>query len=490
MAFLFEMSEQVKEVQDYIIQNNDLYGGRKYIIQNMDRYYNGLELDTDEKKLARWERTPFYIYYPKIISSFTSSIFKKPPLSILPIENIYNIDLLKNTLNEYVTQIPLEVLKQGFCATIVDYSNELKTPYLTFIKSESFVSFRVSNDKGYPELSQFIYSVFEEEQDETNEFKVKIVKKHYVWDLVEGQARVRKYTRIQTEPDKSKRVREGDKSEREDILESEELILMNGKPLKYLPIIIHGKETNNYTIDKSVLQDVSDLNINIFQRAVDQVEVLHLTAMPTPYITGADSDDPNLPTTIGSSKIWVVENPDSKIGLMEFSGKSYEAHASFIEDLKEAMAVQGAQILKKQGVSRETATSVLIRTNKETAIITDIVQNISSQVEEFLKIYFEWMGEKTKDIQYKLNSDFVNTEMEPNAQIALIRSWLDGAISHKTVFNKLKEGEIVEANKTFEQELKEIDKNPPPFFGKEAEAKLKGSNMEIPNGTKNTEITN
>ena len=103
--------------------------------------------------------------------------------------------------------------------------------------------------------------------------------------------------------------------------------------------------------------------------------------------------------------------------------------------------------------------------------------------------------------------------MEPNAQIALIRSWLDGAISHKTVFNKLKEGEIIDANKTFEQELKEIKENPPPFPDKEKDAEvaketaeytaeiqskndqnqknadnaLKGSNMETGNEVKNTE---
>ncbi len=177
----------------------------------------------------------------------------------------------------------------------------------------------------------------------------------------------------------------------------------------------------------------------------------------------------------------------------------------------------GAQILKQGGLSRETATSVLIRTGQETAIITNIVQNISSQVVEVLKYYFKWLGKNTDTIIYKLNSDFANVDMEPNAQIALVRSWIDGAISHKTLFAKMKEGEIIPANKTFEDELADIQNNPPSFPAKEKDAeiaeeaakksseytikeakasgnsdreKLQGSNLETGNSVKNTEIKN
>ncbi len=316
MAFQFELSQQVLALQSEIQQNNILYEGRKSIIANMDSFYEGLELDTDEKKLARWKRCNFYIYYPKIVSSFGSSIYKKPPHYELPENdnNLTNVDLLKNSLNEYVSQIPLEVLKQGFCATIVDYSDSQSRPYLIFVKPENFVMFNTSNEKGYPEISKFIYSETEEVEDPDNEFKLKTKKVHYVWDLFDGQARVRKYERMQAESDKTNYEKGRDKSGNEDILVDTNLLVMNGKPLNELPIVIHGKETNNYTIDKSVLQDISDLNIGIFNRVVDQIEVLHMTALPTPYITGADSDDTNAPTTIGSNKIWFIENPDSSVG--------------------------------------------------------------------------------------------------------------------------------------------------------------------------------
>ena len=87
MAFQFKMDAEISELQDDIRQNNDLYKGRSAIIANISEYYDGLDLDTDEQKEARWKRTPFFIYYPKIVESFAASIFKKPPYMELPEED-------------------------------------------------------------------------------------------------------------------------------------------------------------------------------------------------------------------------------------------------------------------------------------------------------------------------------------------------------------------------------------------------------------------
>ena len=527
MGYIIKLSKNVEARVPNNTQNNDLEAGKEQLNLNRTRYYTGLELDTDTQAQARWERTPKYTLYMKVINSFTSSIYKKPPQYVLPLseEELSNVDLLGNSINEYTSQIPHQVLKQGYCATIIDYSDIQKKPYLLFIEPEQFVSFQVKHDNGYPELSQFIYTVMEESQDPEDEFNLVLTKVHYVWDtvLVEeknetiNQVRVRKYIRITTEPDKSVFDRNKDTTTQSDELLSTEYLIANGKSLQTLPIIIHGKDTNNFTIEKSVLQDVSDLNIDLILRVVDQIEVLHLTALPTPYIIGADSDDPNIPKTIGSSKLWVIADPDATVGLLEFNGKSFEAHQKYIDDLLQIMAVSGAQILKRQGVSRETATSVLIRTGQETAIITSIVQNISSQITEILKIYTAWLGKPIDNIEYKLNSDFISVDMEPNAQIALVRSWLDGAISHPSMFKKMKQGELIDSDKSFEEEMEDIKKFPPPFPAKEKDAEIAedmakldasltpeptsnnnqntppkqtGSNLETGNSVKNTEVKN
>ena len=101
---------------------------------------------------------------------------------------------------------------------------------------------------------------------------------------------------------------------------------MDGKFFDYIAIKIHGIEANNHSVGKSLLQDVSDMNISVLQRVIDQTYMLHWTALPAPYITGSDGTDDEDPDTIGPSKIWYIANPESKVGMLEFSGNSARAH--------------------------------------------------------------------------------------------------------------------------------------------------------------------
>ena len=78
--------------------------------------------------------------------------------------------------------------------------------------------------------------------------------------------------------------------------------------------------------------------------------MLHWTALPTPYITGADEKDS--PNTIGPTKMWSIDNDQAKVGMLEFTGQSAKAHQDFIDFLLHVMSVMGAQILKKEGASR------------------------------------------------------------------------------------------------------------------------------------------
>lgn len=455
------MNSAVLSMQDMLRQNADIRGGREKILANKEKYIMKLELqdDTEYKKMC--EMAPYYILYPKVVDGFTGTVFSKSPNLVgldLDSEIRNNVDMLGNSIDKFSEKIVSNVLENGFCASYNDYSSESKRPFIVFVHPWQFISFKTSNTKGYPEIDRFIYREIVEEQHPDEEFSTIEVDQYVVLDLFEGFYRTR--------------VFKEDKIAKELIQTLESFPEKNGKKFDYIPIQIHGTSTTNFTIGKSPLQDISDMNISLFQRVVDQVYMLHWTALPTPYVTGVDEED-KIATTIGCSQAWHIPNSESKVGMLEFSGQSAQAHQDFVENLKDIMAATGAQILKKEGVSRETATSVLIRTAAQTSVIATVVKNISGQIEKILKTHVEWQGKKiTEAFSYKLNDDFIKVDMEPNAQIALVKSWIDGAISHQSLFNKFKEGELIEPNKTFEQELADIAENPPPFFLENLEAKL------------------
>jgi len=438
MSISFPQSVRVSLLQKVMTQNNDLYGGRDALYTNRKLYVPQLGDQDDDDYDAMVSRAPVYVLYPAIVEGFLGSIFTKPPQKVLPDDEIYdNIDLLGNNIDEYSTEVVRQVLKQGFCASIVDYSTIKKQPFFKFIKPESFVSFKVETVDDAPRVTRFIFKEELERDNPLNEFETDTYDKYTVLDIYNGTYRVRIY---ETNENSVEQIGV-------DIFPKK-----NVKSLDRIPIIIHGTDANNYDIHRSRLQDISDLNISVFQRTVDQVHMLHYTALPTPYITGIDADDPNVPTTIGPQSIWLISNPESQVGLLEFNGTSATAHQDFINAIKEIMASIGAQLLKDQGISRETATSVLIRNNSQTITISAIVNNITLQMTQLLNIFTDWAQLPTDDIEYTLNADLIRVDMDANGQIALVKSWMDSAISKPSMFAKLKEGEIVPADRTFEEE--------------------------------------
>jgi len=460
------MSSAVIAVQPSISQNADIRGGRQKIVDNRETYVIKLDQQTDEQFESMVKMAPVYILYPKVVDGFTGTVFSKSPnMTGLDtdkyLDSIQNVDMLGNSINELSEKIVKNVIEDGFCATYNDYmlNGVLDKSFIRHIKPADFISIRTSSEKGYPEISQFIYKENIEVQSKDSEFDTETKLRYIVLDLDNSQYRIRTF---QAEDSKYSEITQIG----EDVYPKKD-----NKVFDYIPIQIHGTEPNNFTVGKSPLQDISDMNISVIQRVVDQVYMLHWTALPTPYVIGVDDDD--APSTIGPSKIWHISNVEASVGMLEFSGNSARAHQDFIDNLKDIMAATGAQILKKEGVSRETATSVLVRTAAQTSLISTLVKNVSKQIENTLKIYFDWQGIKLDEgFSYKLNNDFVKIDMEPNAQIALVKSWLDGAVSHETVFEKMKEGELINPNKTFEKELKLIKDNPPPFFSLEKEAEL------------------
>lgn len=476
MSVEIPMSLALVNMQEKLQQNNDLFGGKRSLYANREVYISKLTEQEDEDYDAMVGRAPAYILYPGVVRGFVGSTFQKDPKQEIPENDLMgNIDLLGNSLDQYAPKIVEQVLKQGFCASIVDYSDTNGRTFVKFIRPEQFISHRVQTINGIPQLTRFIYMEYRSEEDPENEFETKTIEYRIVHDLQSDDENLNLKTyRIRTYKESEETA--GDFELTPD---GTSYPLKNKQPLSQIPIVIHGTEPNNFSITSTPLQDISDLNISVYQRTVDQVHMLHYTALPTPWVTGVAEKE--VPDTVGPESIWGISNEMAKVGLLEFSGSSAKAHQDFIDNLKLIMAQIGAQILKQEGLSRETATSVLIRSNNQTSIIETIINNISSQLVTLLELMFDWDGISYDDLMYELNTDFIRVDMDPNAQIALVKSWLDGAISHKSLFDKMQQGEIIPADKTYEEELADIEKYPPPAEETNTDTSDSGSNLETGN---------
>ncbi|MBT6049409.1 MAG: DUF4055 domain-containing protein [Candidatus Scalindua sp.] len=450
----------VLKQQDYIRQNYILYEGRDSVVENRNLLFTRLEDQTDDDFLNYVNLAVIELVYKAIVNAYVGTIFSKPPETDLELDEYTNVDFVGNDLSQYSSLVVAEILKNGFAASMIDWNDEQKKPYMRYIRADDIVGISTKENKGIITLERFIFKVCVEEISQEDEFEYEYITRYTVLDLLDGKYRVRQYE-------------ETDSVSFDQVPDSETFPKQNGKFLDYIPVVIHGSEANNFDIKKSILQDISDLNITLLSKRLDQAHMMFYTSLPTPWTTGVSPDDQDRDQdTIGPTRIWRISEPDAAVGILEFSGASYDAHEKFIQEVKDIMATIGAQLLKKEGVSRETATSVLLRTGLQTSVISNTVENISNQMESVVAMYEAWNGNEDFTGQYRLNTDLIRVDIDPNAVIALVKSWLDGAISHETVFDKLKEGELIPPDRTFSQELEKIQENQPPFFSKDKDAEI------------------
>lgn len=274
-------------MQQSLKQNRDIRGGREKILASKSDYINQLEEQSDPQFESMCEMAPIYVLYPRVVDGFVGTIFqKKPNLTGIEFtdeqkEMNKNVDLLGNSIDKYSENVVAQIMENGFCASLNDYSPKLNRPFVRMINPEQFISFRHNSDDGYPKVSQFIFYDIIEVDDPEDEFSTLTKNQYTVLDLIENPDNNNK---------KNYRIRIYESVNERDILNTNEKVIFKSSkfPKKGseffddIPLEIHGVENSNLTISKSLLQDISDMNISVIQRTVDQVYMLHWTALPTP----------------------------------------------------------------------------------------------------------------------------------------------------------------------------------------------------------------
>ena len=138
------------------------------------------------------------------------------------------------------------------------------------------------------------------------------------------------------------------------------------------------------------------------------------------------------------------------------------------------MAILGARIISQEHKGVESAETAKIHRAGENSVLAGMANELSDTLSLVLDDFLQWCGNtENVDCEVHLNTDYEISNMSTAELTAYVSAWQQGAISKQTMFYNLKEGEIIEATKTFEDEQAEID----------ADEKLRMASMpQIPTG--------
>ncbi|MDI6743660.1 MAG: DUF4055 domain-containing protein [Smithella sp.] len=425
-------------------------------------YLPKLTDQTDSDYNAYKLRASFFNASWKTINALSGMMFRKPPqikvtasIALL----LDDITMDGRSLHILAQQAAIEILTSGRIGVLVDYPQESaagKTladaqnlnlrPSMQFYFTESIINWKTARIQNKRKLS---LAVLTEDVDiPDNEFEHKKEIRYRVLDLFNGIYRQRIF-------------RINEKKEDEQI--SPDIFpLMNGRPLDYIPLYIIGVDDTTPDIDAPPLIDLVDMNLAHYRTNADYAHGLHFSGMPTAIVTGYTPHNVGDKLYVGSSSAWVFPDSQAKAFFLEFTGQGLSAIERAIERMEQQMAILGARLLTSEKRATETAQTAQIHRAGESSILASIAQTISIGLTEALKTFSKWAGVKDPDAAININRDFMPIEMDAQTLTALVASWQAGAISMESLFDQLKQGEIIRDDITFEEEQERIASAPIP----------------------------
>ena len=228
-----------------------------------------------------------------------------------------------------------------------------------------------------------------------------------------------------------------------------------GEPIPFIPFFFINTYDMRTRPDKPPMLDLANKNIAHYRNTADYEMALHMIASPTPYAFGVAKEDK--PTSIGPTQLWSSPSKDVKVGMLEFTGQGVSTIRVGMNDKEQQMAVLGARLLAaetdRENISAETTR---LESREEMSVLMAGTETVEEAFTKALQFAAFLMGADPSEIDVKLNRDFVETRLEPDEIMALVKGWQDKALSRDTLHKNLQKGEIMDPSRTVEEEVERI----------------------------------
>jgi len=230
-----------------------------------------------------------------------------------------------------------------------------------------------------------------------------------------------------------------------------------GEALDYLPFVYAATGKSGIADSDPVLLHLTNVNHDQYLLSTDHRHGLHWTALPTMFLFGelTDSDGNKKQITIGSGSSNHIEDTDARVELLEFTGQGLGSIKSAVDDDISTMASICAKMLTNEAGGVKSAETSRIDASSETATLSILANAVDDAMGAILTIVAEWSGVIAPE--FKVNRDFIDIKLDPQALTALLQTWQSGGMSLNSFLYQLQKGELLPPNITAEDEEGRIE---------------------------------
>ena len=430
------------------IRCRDAYEGSDAIKAKKTQYLPKLSNQKSAEYDAYLKRACWYGATGRTVHGLTGSIMRKPPSATVPEQvetHLQDITRTNVSLAAFSGEVVSEVLGIGRTGVMLDLPEGeqpgIPRPHWVRYDGEQILNWRSEMING---MKTLVLVVLQEEYQlpQADIFSRSCVKQYRVLQLINNEYQVSLY-----------RQQEGNK--RSVVQASSIVPKVRGGSLNYIPFVFINPLSICPEPEKPPLLDMVDVNLSHYCNSADIEHGRHYVALPTPYVTGVGKETS---LSIGPSMAWTIPQAEARVGMLEFSGSGLGALERALDVKEKQMAVLGARMLEEQKLAVETAEALSIRRSGESSLLAAIAQTISTAFTVMVRWHVQWVS-ATQDAElYKieLNKDFFGIPMSAGELSALMQQWQSGAISYKTFYWNLQQGEITRPGVSAEEELDQI----------------------------------
>lgn len=233
-----------------------------------------------------------------------------------------------------------------------------------------------------------------------------------------------------------------------------------GQPMKEIPFVPIGAESNELMTSLPPLLDMALLNLAHYNNSADNEDSIWMVGAPTFVFSGLTSNWVNdimkggvrigassgvlLPVGGGAEILQADPNTLAKEGM---------------EHKEKQMKALGAKLVEDKAVQR-TATEAGMDEASETSVLTSAAVNVSTAYTAALRFAAAFLGETNVSdavLAYELNTDLAITRLDPQAQAQVIAGWQGGAYTWHEMRWNLRRGGVVYEDDDKAKELIEAE---------------------------------
>ena len=447
----------------------DCVEGSDRIKEKAELYLPMANYKKNEEGRRRYEaykqRAVYVNFIGQSLEIMHGMIFRRTPTIKAPDEFknsglLSNVDRKGSSIYQFSSDSTYDVMQTGFGGYLVDMPSApvgisvqeaeeagIK-PYIKYYKAEDVRFWKFTEVKGVEKLTLVILREYQDVSE--NEFSHDIHECFRVLALDEnGNYYQRFYTPLY---DRDKKVYNYTVKNID--------VYVQGEHIQYLPFTLlpYGEP------EKPMLYDLAVLNIAHYQSTADYKNGVHMTTIPTGYITGhqpkdygsENKNDHDDDVTLGGDVMLTEEDPNAKFGVLTFAGEGLSHAESDIDKIEAQMAGIFIKDIAPDKKTSETAESAYVHRAGENAKLATFARNMSIKLTQAVQWFMEWNGYEGV-VELQLNYDYETMSLDPNIINSIANISGQGKFPLYCVFWILKQQELIEPDMNYDDFIFLID---------------------------------